>query len=105
MLCGADVYIFSVCGFTARDLGDGRYVFAELALQVGSFVFVYHVFLCQFVDHRNYLREHFASFGLVRGKAEFLYGVARCFMVVTVAQTFLVVGTDTLDRRFMVCHL
>ena len=72
MLCGADVYIFSVCGFTARDLGDGRYVFAELA---------------------------------VRGKAEFLYGVARCFMVVTVAQTFLVVGTDTLDRRFMVCHL
>lgn len=85
-------------------LSQGSYVLAELALQIGRLVFVDHVFLGQLVDHRDYLGEQLRGFGLVRTQTQFLDGVTGRFVVVTVAQTFFIVGTDTLDGRFVVCH-
>lgn len=79
-------------------------VLAELALQIGRFVLVDHVFLGQLVYHRDYLGEQLRSFGFVRTQTQFFDRVTGRFVVVTVAQTFFVVGTDTLDGRFVICH-
>ncbi len=89
----------------AERLGQRSDVFAELALEVGRFVLVDDILFGQLVYHRNHLGEQCGSFCLVRGQTQFFDRIAGRFVVVTIAQTFLFVGTDALDGRFVVCHV
>ncbi len=59
----------------------------EAAFEVACFVLVDDAGTGQFVEHCAHLGEERFGGGFVAGIAQGFYGVARCFVVVTVAQT------------------
>ena len=79
-------------------------VLHQAALQVGCLVLMPSVFLCQFVDHLDHFWQETYRLRLVLHAAQLLDRRTSSLLVVAVQQTTLCLLTDTLLRRFMVCH-
>lgn len=77
----------------------------ELRFKIGSFVFMDHVLLCQFIQHRSNFGKRFFSNCFICFVAKLAKNRTGRFGLVTVYKALGVVRADTFDRRFMICHL
>ena len=76
----------------------------ERTFQIARFVFVDDVLLGQPVNHRSHLWEVLCEHLFVRGGAELPQRIPHGFVVIPIAKTLGLIGTDALQGRFMVRH-
>ena len=76
----------------------------ERTFEIARFVFVNDVLFGQAVNHRSHLREVLSECLCIRGGSELPQGIPHGFVVIPVAETLGLVGTDTLEGRFVVRH-
>ena len=72
--------------------------------KVACLVFVNDVLFGQSVNHGSHLREVLSERLLIRGGAELPQGIPHGFMVIPVAETLGLIGTNALEGRFVVRH-
>lgn len=96
------MYFEPDCGRLLAEFVD---VEGKLALEIGGFVFRDMFFSCEFVEHLCDNDELGGCFGGVGHLAQIAHCVASCLCIVAVAKTAGFCLADSLDGRFMICHL
>ena len=81
-----------------------HHVSHERTFKVARFVFVDDILLGQPVNHGGHLREVLSKRLLVCGGTELPQGIPHGFVVIPVAETLGLIGTNALEGRFVVRH-
>ena len=76
----------------------------QLGLEVGSLVLVDNGTLGEFINDGNHLGQALGSDGFVLKGAEVTQGIAHGLGVITVLDSFLLVGTNSFLCRNVMCH-
>lgn len=76
----------------------------ERTFEVARFVFVNDALFGQSVNHGGHLREVLSECLFIRSGTELPQGIPHGFVVIPVAETLGLIGTDALEGRFVVRH-
>jgi len=81
-----------------------RHVPHKRTFEVARLVFVNDVLFGQAVNHRGHLWKVLSKGFFIRGGTELPQGIPHGFVVIPIAETLGLIGTDALEGRFMVSH-
>ena len=88
--------------FSVLELVDHA---CKLRFEVGSFVHVNDMTLCQFVEHRAYFRQSSSCCSLVSSLAQVAHCITCGFCIIMIVCFARCRLANTLQRAFVICHL